>query len=219
MRSFHNDLAIKEKYLSRVRQHRLADEIIQGIYWENGKGCAVGCTLHSSNHCAYENELGIPKLIARLEDAIFEKLPLERAKIWPEEFLDSIYIGSNLSEIWNKFAIWLLIDEVYGVLQYAKSDEQINCIKKIADYYSRFNQITKKEWTAVAEAAYVAEYADYAGSAWAAAYAAKAAYAAECAAYATKGVYSTYDDIYSNKRKKYAIAQADKLLELLREAK
>jgi hypothetical protein len=43
--AFHNDQKIKDKYLARVEAHRKADEIIKGKYWENGKGCAVGCTL------------------------------------------------------------------------------------------------------------------------------------------------------------------------------
>jgi len=60
MLAFHNNPAIKEKYLARVRAHRVADEIVKGRYWENGKGCAVGCTLHSGKHMSYESELGIP---------------------------------------------------------------------------------------------------------------------------------------------------------------
>lgn len=37
MKAFHDDLKIKEKYLSRVRAHKRADEIIKGKYWEDGK--------------------------------------------------------------------------------------------------------------------------------------------------------------------------------------
>jgi len=32
MQAFHNDPVIKGKYLKRIRQHRLADEIVQGTY-------------------------------------------------------------------------------------------------------------------------------------------------------------------------------------------
>ena len=63
MRAFHNNPAIKEKYLARVRAHAAADEIIKGQYWQNGRGCAVGCTIHSSSHKAYEDELGIPRFL------------------------------------------------------------------------------------------------------------------------------------------------------------
>lgn len=133
MLAFHNDVSIKEKYLSRIIKHRLADEIIKGKYWENGKGCAIGCTLHSSDHIAYETELGIPMVLARLEDAIFEELPLERAKVWPEEFLNSISVGSDLSKVWPKFAAWLLIDKEDGVINYEKNEESKKNIQIMAD--------------------------------------------------------------------------------------
>ena len=41
MKAFHGDPAIKEKYLSRVRAHHMADEIIKGKYWEYVKGCLL----------------------------------------------------------------------------------------------------------------------------------------------------------------------------------
>jgi hypothetical protein len=74
MKAFHNKPEIKEEYLQRIRTHKAADQIIHGSYWENGKGCAVGCTIHGNDHSRYETELGIPKNIAYLEDSIFEGL-------------------------------------------------------------------------------------------------------------------------------------------------
>lgn len=44
--AFHGKQSIKDEYLARVRAHKAADEIIKGVYWEKGKGCAVGCTVH-----------------------------------------------------------------------------------------------------------------------------------------------------------------------------
>jgi hypothetical protein len=41
LRAFHGDPAIKATYLARVHAHAAADEIVQGKYWEGGKGCAV----------------------------------------------------------------------------------------------------------------------------------------------------------------------------------
>jgi hypothetical protein len=61
MKAFHNDNEIKQKYLKRVIAHQKADELIKGKYWEKGKGCAVGCTIHSGDHAKYETELGIPR--------------------------------------------------------------------------------------------------------------------------------------------------------------
>lgn len=42
MKAFHGKKSIKAKYLSRVRAHAKADEIIKGTYWQEGKGCACG---------------------------------------------------------------------------------------------------------------------------------------------------------------------------------
>jgi phosphoglycerate dehydrogenase-like enzyme len=61
MLAYHNDPTVKAMYLDRIRRHARADEIIHGKYWEKGKGCAVGCTIHGSKHSLYETELGIPQ--------------------------------------------------------------------------------------------------------------------------------------------------------------
>ena len=105
MLAFHNDQAIKDKYVYRVLMHQKADQIVKGIYWQRtgrgneGRGCAVGCTLHSGNHNTYETELGIPEVLAHLQDAIFEGLPIERAKEFPLQFLRAIPVGADLSGV------------------------------------------------------------------------------------------------------------------------
>jgi len=43
MKAFHNKIEIKELYITRVRAHKEADELVKGKYWSDGKGCAVGC--------------------------------------------------------------------------------------------------------------------------------------------------------------------------------
>ena len=107
--AYHGQQSIKDTYLARVEQHRLADEIVQGYgYWQNGKGCAVGCTIHGSSHDAYETELGIPRIIARLEDCIFEGLPAVAARTWPVRFLRSIRPGADLSLSHHRFFAWLM---------------------------------------------------------------------------------------------------------------
>ena len=86
MKAFHSDPALKEQILTQLQAHYDADEIIKGVYWENGKGCAVGCTIHSRHHKNYETKLGIPEVLAYLEDNIFEWLPNDGAKEWPGNF-------------------------------------------------------------------------------------------------------------------------------------
>jgi len=140
--AYHGDKRIKAKYLGRVRAHRKADEIISGRYWENGKGCAIGCTIHGSNHAAYETELGVPRSLARLEDRLFEGLYATRnfplAKEWPERFLSAIKPGSDLSLVWTKFALWLLSDEKDGVIRFAKRADTRTAIEGVSALYRRW---------------------------------------------------------------------------------
>lgn len=107
--AYHGDPAIKAKYLARVAAHRTADELLQGHgYWRDGKGCAVGCTIHGANHVAYEVELGIPQALACLEDVIFEGLEAKDAHTWPERFLSAITPGTDLGRIHWHLLHWVL---------------------------------------------------------------------------------------------------------------
>ena len=111
--AYHNDPAEKAAILARLDAHRIADEIVHGQYWADGKGCAVGCTLHnpSGGHAEYETQFGIPQMLARLEDTIFEGLANGRAKEFPGQFMAAIMPGANLSLVGWKFLHWLLTDE------------------------------------------------------------------------------------------------------------
>lgn len=102
LRAFHGDATIREKYIKRVRKHRLRDELVKGFGWERGKGCAIGCTLEAYDHNRYPIELGLPTWIAHLEDAIFENLPSAEAQLWPERFLEAITPGANVDLIKHK---------------------------------------------------------------------------------------------------------------------
>jgi hypothetical protein len=230
MIAFHGKQEIKDEYLNRVKSHQIADEIVKGTYWEDGKGCAIGCTIHSSDLSAYETELGIPRILARLEDGIFEKLPNHLAMIWPERFLDAITPGADLGLVWPRFAIWMMIDPKWGVAQFAKSDQSKKSIRDVANVYKIKligENISRETWTAAAAAAAAASDAAYADAAAAAAY---AAYAAAAAAYAADAAYAAYaivdaaDAAYAtaevaDARIKWRIAQSEKLLELLREVR
>jgi hypothetical protein len=114
MIAYHGKQSIKNKYLARVRKHREADQLVQGIGVQGRgasfRGCAVGCTLNKYEHEAYPVELGVPVQIAHLQDAIFEGLAKEEAMAWPEAFLDAIQPGADLSMVWPRLAVWMLKD-------------------------------------------------------------------------------------------------------------
>lgn len=111
MLAFTNTTHTKDQVLTQIRAHAEADEIVKGQYWENGKGCAVGCTLHSGNHVEYEFRFGIPQMLAHLEDCIFEGLPNGTAKQWPERFMLAVRPGTDLSRVSWRFLHWVLTDE------------------------------------------------------------------------------------------------------------
>jgi hypothetical protein len=106
MLSYHGDPAIKAKYLTRVREHARLDHLVQGTGWDGGRGCAVGCTLDAYDHRRYPIELGLPEWLAHLEDRIFEELPWEDARTWPERFLNAIPVGADLEPVQWQQAIW-----------------------------------------------------------------------------------------------------------------
>jgi hypothetical protein len=108
LRAFHGDPAVKEKYINRVRAHAAADEIAKGFYWEHGRGCAVGCTIHGDDHERYETVLGIPEGLALLEDYAFEALALRDAKKFPLAFLEAIAVGADLSGVEEQMRAWVV---------------------------------------------------------------------------------------------------------------
>jgi hypothetical protein len=239
MIAFHGDTNLKQKYLERVKAHALADEIIHGKYWEEGKGCAVGCTIHGSNHSRYENELGIPRILARLEDRIFEGMPNGDSKEFPLRFLCAIEPGADLSLVWYQFAHWLLVDPEDGVIQFSKTDKTKKAINQVAELYGRAARglrVEKHEWESAHKTAAAADAAAYAAAAAdaaayaaatadaaayaaaaadAAAYAAYAAYAAAAAAYAAYAAAAAAYAADAAARRKAFRRQADKLIELL----
>ncbi len=197
--AYHGNQAIKDKYIARVKAHREADELIQGKGWDGHKGCAVGCTLENYNHSRYPIELGVPVVLAQLEDRIFEGLPQKDAMGWPERFLTAIKPGSDLEMVWPKFSLWVL----NGLLElktfhdgkHPKCKAAIGTVRGLYEEWivtrikpasSRFSKARMA--AAAADAAAAAAYAAYAAAADAAAAAADAdaadADAADAAAYA-----------------------------------
>ena len=247
LRAFHGDKKVKEKYIARVKAHAEADEIIKGKYWQGGKGCAVGCTVHSDSHRSYETELGIPRVIARLEDRIFEGMSNDQAKDFPLKFLEAINVGADLSLVWYKFLVWLLDDPTEGVGRYIKRekpafDKAVANYKKIIEGESislaEWIEIRDESWrernaahaaTAAADAtadayaaAHAADAATYAAHADAAAAHAADAYAAAHAAhaYVAAAYAAAAHAVHANAAiSKSFNRQAEKLLEILKETK
>jgi hypothetical protein len=179
--AFHNDPAIKKKYLARVRAHRKADEIVKGQFWEKGKGCAIGCTIHSSIHSDYETELGIPEWVAHVEDVIFEGLPNKRAKLWPEEFLSAIPVGADLNGVNSPFIVFVLRSTL-DKFDHDKFPKVKTCVGAVIELYetkvvdlAKFHSMAAASAAAASWAAWAAAKSAGEAGAWAAKSAASAA--------------------------------------------
>lgn len=161
MQAFLNDPKVQTKFIDRVQTHHDLDEIIKGKYWEDGKGCAVGCTVHSGSHNCYELELGIPEWMARLEDALFEGMPNEHAKEFPLKLLKAIPLGfENWQHIYHQIHRFILKD-------ICKDTDNKLVKQAICDIITLHMKESKDEsaWSAARSAAWSAKSA-----AWAAAY-------------------------------------------------
>jgi hypothetical protein len=212
--AFNNDSKTKAKYVGRVKAHAAADEIIQGIYWENGKGCAVGCTVEAASdpHEKMESELGIPRQLAYLEDVIFEGLSNGQAKNFPLRFLRAIKPGADLSKVAAHFMVWQFEDEKLGLknIQAVKDDSELyGYCEQVVGLYKRIiedDPPTEKEF-----------YELYLAIAWVRAWAGAGAWAAAwAAAWARAWAWAAADD--SCDQTPYWNSMADKLIDLLKAA-
>lgn len=98
----------KDALIAQIHQHRIKDQLVKGIYWEGGKGCAIGCSLHASYHPIGELRYGIPITLWYLDDSIFENLPNGEAMLWPERFAAAFIPGRDYSIVEWRFLHWLL---------------------------------------------------------------------------------------------------------------
>lgn len=200
MRAFTGTAVTKEQLVASLEAHAKADSFRQHYgYWRDGKGCAVGCSLrdfeaNEADHSAYEKLFGIPRILARLEDGIFEGLPADKAREWPLRFANAVPVGADLSLVWPRFAHWLLVDKEHGVVRFAKEKSKL-AIEAVAALYAGViagEKVEKEEFRAAA--AYAAAYADACADAY-----------ADAAAFSAR----------KRAREDVCVAQADKLIELI----
>jgi hypothetical protein len=189
------DPALKTRVLTGLAAHAAADELVQGVYFEQRvdddkvRACSIGCTLHDLNpqlpandHTRFVGELGIPEQIAHLIDAIFEAQPDDKAAAaWSQQIMAAIPVGADLTGVWDRYALWMLDGLV------AEGRDPDGVVSNMAGLFRRAvdgNQLTKREWDQAAWAArdawdaWDARAARNAGDAWDAAWAARAARAA-----------------------------------------
>ena len=174
MKSFNQEL--KSALVAEIRKHREHDQVIQGSYGTLGdpsglfRGCAVGCAIDSlfmvngyytpencyADHGIYERELGIPSILAELQDVIHEGLSDEIFPTWPERFMEAVPTETDLSLVFPKFALWFLTDEKFGIFNYSIGTPPQEAVEEAAELFSAIvagERIPLQVWRDCAEVA------------------------------------------------------------------
>jgi hypothetical protein len=236
--AWHSDAALQEATVAEMVAHRKADRLIKGVYWEGGKGCAVGCLIHSGDHAQYEPRFGIPQALAKLEDTIFENLTNGEAMKWPERFLAAAKPGADLSLVQWQFLAFI-VDEALARPEAQSVREACQPALEVVRAKARGEEVSEEPAWSAAWSARSAESAAWsaawsARSAWSAAWSARSAESAASAAWSAESAESAESAAWSAESAAESAAwsarsaesaarsawkrYADKLVELMNEA-
>jgi hypothetical protein len=175
MLSYHNDPAVKAKYIARMQAHMDADELIRGTGYNNGRGCAIGCILNKYQHTAFPKELGLPVWLAHFVDHLFENLPDGQHITFPLELLQAIPIGVDVEPVKHRLAILRLTP-------LAEANPSVReVITNVVELHRRVlagERIPQDDWDAASSAAWSASIAAYSAASSAAWSASSAAWSA-----------------------------------------
>jgi hypothetical protein len=104
------DATMLTKNTNQLRQqvaaHVAADSIAQGVYWDkrNKRGCFIGCLAHYDDPEINEQTYGLPVVVQRIAESIFEALPDDEAKAFFAALPDAVGCdGKDLSKVGWQF--------------------------------------------------------------------------------------------------------------------
>lgn len=235
-----------DKLRTLVAQHVADDQVIRGVYWdaENQRGCFIGCLNHSADPTDAEQQYGLPIMVQRIAESIFESLPTDEARAFFAALPDAVHQdGKDLSRVsWQFLAeeLWALPPQPPGTQSMIRTviagmdllaNGQEWSITKMGGYAARASSCAVNAANATTDAARAASYAAYAAAFYAtdsaraafyAAYAANATtdaawaafYAASYAASYAAGAAATADAALTDAKRR----QRDLLLRLIAEA-
>ena len=108
--AWYGEQRLKDAALARLAEHRRLDQLTQGTYFKDGRGCHLGCLTHANegSHSATERLFAIPERIAYWLEAVFEGLSSDQCAAWVIESTAAIPVGADLSLCHHHLAHWLL---------------------------------------------------------------------------------------------------------------
>lgn len=202
-----------------VADHIAADQVVQGRYWENNRGCFIGCLTHSSKSQLVTHKFGMPLPLVCITERVFDRLTEKESVKFFADIPAAIDIdGKDLSLIH-----WQFLRDT--LLRLPKITSEIKTVIKGISLLAKGEKWNKEKVNAAASASVNAAAKSVNAAAWAAAWGAKAAYEAEDAAYAAAYMVRAAD--YAAKAAAYAgfcaaraerSKQAQSIIQLLKDA-
>jgi hypothetical protein len=154
--TFFGETSLKAAVRHRVAEHQRLDQIAQGTYWNNQRGCFIGCSLHSNKHSDFERLLGLPEWFAHLGESIFEGLRRDLAVDFPLAVYDATPVGVPWDrftrEVRSRFLHWLMMDEQHGVVR-LNDDPRVLAVCALLQRSCDGDEPTPEEWAAARAAA------------------------------------------------------------------
>lgn len=144
MITFFGEPQLKAQLLARLEAHRAADQFVQGQYWEEGKGCYIGCAIHGADSWEFERQYGLSIHVAKLGEYFFEGFPAIRAKDVPIEIIEAIPVGVESSVVWPRLLNWLVNDPTYGLLTLPLEQATVDIINRVHALYANWPQMDQK---------------------------------------------------------------------------
>lgn len=164
--AWHNNPEVKADAVARMRQHRDADRIIQGVYLDriDGQwhGCFHGCLTAEKIaehkglpladvraasvawHAWTEQLWGIPVLVGYALDNVFEMQADQAAPDWAVAATEAIPVGADLAGVPAQLAAAVLTDDEHGAATLAAragmrgAHEDAAALRETADVWRRF---------------------------------------------------------------------------------
>ncbi len=116
MLTFQNPEYTKEDLIIRLKNHRdtgsIVRDIYRDVYWDNGKGSAVGCAVESNNNYKpfdiLQDRYGIPRWMGFLIENIFFCIANDCAIDFCLDVFSAIPVGVDLDDLKKPFIIFIL---------------------------------------------------------------------------------------------------------------
>ena len=87
-----------------VVKHVEEDRVVQAVYWNGSTGCFIGCLSHSGDTLKIEEKYGLPVMVQRIAESIFEDLPAKESVAFFAAFPEAVACdGKDLSRVGWQF--------------------------------------------------------------------------------------------------------------------